>query len=287
MKLMVALTVFVLALSGCGEEKVTVPPAAGGSTTAAIPVVSDTEKVDVGDVEAKVSLELTLEGGSIPGIAAEELRSAKQRLNSVTLTISDPKPAELWVKIGLNSTDSFPSRPVAVRGKVFREIGKDSKEELLSFETILDGHTAPQHRLADGSGHPMEFRVDAIQGLAELPPTLLISATAQVIMSPTGTDPATIDPATYTNTPEDTGNLIGNAFRVNYAGGPVPAPALPAPAPGAPAADPTGAPTAPDAALAPPVEAPTAEAAPVAAPPGEAPAAPASAAATEAIGTAQ
>ncbi len=292
MKLMVALTVFVLALSGCGEEKVTVPPAAGGSSTAAIPVVSDTEKVDVGDVEAKVSLELTLEGGPVPGIAVEELRNAKQRLNSVTLNVSDPKPAELWVKVALSSTDSFASRPVAVRGKVFREIGKDSKEELLSFLTVLDAHTAPQHRLADGSGHPMEFRVDAIQGLSVLPPSLLISATAQVIMSPTGTDPATIDPATYTNTPEDTGNLIGNAFRINYVGIIVGAPELPAPTPGAPAADPSGAPTAPDAALTPPAIAPAvdaapAEAAPVAAPPVEAPAAPASAAATEAIGAAQ
>ncbi len=291
MKLMVALTIFVLALSGCSEEKVSVPPAAGGSPTAAIPVVTDTEKVDVGDVEAKVALELTLESGPVPGIAVEELRSAKQRLNSVTLTISDPKPAELWVKVALNSTDSFPARPVAVRGKVFREIGKNSKEELLSFLTILDAHTAPQHRLADGSGHPMEFRVDAIQGLGELPTTMLISATAQVIMSPTGTDPATIDPATYTSTPEDTGNLIGNAFRINYAGGTTAAPELPAPTPGAPAADPTEAPAAPDAALAPPAVAPAAdaapaEAAPAAAPP-EVPAAPANAAATEAIGATQ
>ena len=282
MKLMVALTIFVLALSGCGEEKVTVPPAADGSPAATSPVVSDTEKVDVGDVEAKVSLELTLEGGPVPGIAVEELRNAKQRLNSVTLNISDPKPAELWIKVALSSTDSFASRPVAVRGTVYREIVKGSKEEILSFQTILDAHTAPQHRLADGSGHPLEFRVDAIKGLSELPPTMLVSATAQVVMSPTGTDPATIEPATYTGPPEDTGNLIGNAFRINYAGGPTP---------GAPAVDPSGAPAAPDAALAPPADAPAAEAAPAepapAAAPAEVPAAPANAAATEAIGAAQ
>ncbi|MBL7644574.1 MAG: hypothetical protein JNK74_00150 [Candidatus Hydrogenedentes bacterium] len=291
MKLMVALTVFVLALSGCGEEKVTVPPAADGSAAVKSPVVSDTEKVDVGDAEAKVSLELTLEGGPVPGIAVEELRNAKQRLNSVTLNLSDPKPAELWIKVALNSTDSFASRPVAVRGTVHREIVKGSKEEILSFQTILDAHTAPQHRLADGSGYPMEFRVDAIKGLSELPSTMLISATAQVIMSPTGTDPATIDPATYTGAAEDTGNLIGNAFRINYTAGPAAAPELPAPTPGAPAADPGSAPAAPDAALAPPADAPAAEAAPAepapAAAPVEAPAAPANAAATEAIGAAQ
>ncbi len=300
MKLMVALTVVVLALSGCSEEKVkvSVPPAKGGSSSAASPVVSDTEKMDVGDVEAKVSLELTLEGGPVPGIAVEELRNAKQRLNSATVNISDPKPAELWVKVALSSTDSFASRPVAVRGAVFREIAKGSKEEILTFLTILDAHTAPQHRLADGSGHPLEFRVDAIKGLADLPPTMLLSATAQVIMSPTGTDPATIDPATYTSAPEDTGNLLANAFRINYAGSPAAAPALPAPTPGAPAVDPSGAPAAPDAALAPPAVAPAAEAvpaepaaaasAPADAPPAEAPAAaPASAAATEAVGAAQ
>lgn len=284
MKLMVALTIAVLALSGCKEEKLTVPPSSGGTSAPASPILTENEEIDAGDVEAKVGLELTLETGGTPGILSEELRNAKQRLNSVMLTVIPPRPAELWIKVMLNTTENFATRPVAVRGKVFREIAKNHKEEILSFQTILDGHAAPHQRPADGSGYPIEFRVDALGGLADLPSTMLLSATAQVVMSPAGTDPAMIDPATYTSTPEDTGNLLGNALRINYAGGPSAIPALPAPTPGAPAA--------PDAALAPPAEAPVtnaapAETAPVAAPPAEAPAAPASAAATEAIGAAQ
>ena len=289
MRLMVALTMALLALSGCKEEKLTVPPASGGADAPASPIVTDNEKIDAGDVEAKVGLELTMEVGASPGIVVEELRNAKQRLNSVTLTVIPPRPAELWVKILLNTTESFATRPVAVRGKVFREISKGSKEEILSFQTILDAHAAPHRRPADGSGYPIEFRVDALKGLVDLPATMLLSATAQVVMSPTGTDPATIDPATYTSTSEDTGNLLGNAFRINYAGIPTATPALPAPTPGAPAVDPSGAPAAPDAALTPPADAPAAEAAPAepAAAPAEVPAAPANAAATEAIGAAQ
>lgn len=288
MKLMVALSVFVLALSGCGEEKISVPPASTDPSGGKSPVVTETEKMDVGDAEAKVSLEMTLEGGPFPTIAVEELRNAKQRLNSVTLNVSGPKPAELLVKVALVTTDNFAARPVAVRGSVFREIVKGSREEILTFQTVIDGHSAAHRRLADGSGHPVDFRVDALKGLTELPPTMLISATAEVIMAPTGTDSATMDPATFTGPPEDTGNLLGNPFRINYTGEPAATPAEAAPAPGAPAAEATQAPAA-AATPAPPAEVTSPAPVPAEAPaaPAEAPAAPADAAAPAAVGATQ
>ena len=71
MRLMVALTIAVLALSGCEDEKLTVPPAAGGADAPASPIVTDNEKIDAGDVGAGHNVtafyELIPVGQSVPG----------------------------------------------------------------------------------------------------------------------------------------------------------------------------------------------------------------------------
>lgn len=283
MKLMPVVALLAIALCGCGEKSVVVsetPPAASATPSAALTVST---KMNVGDVESSVDVELTLEPGAPATVLAEELRNAKKKLNILTVTVSDPKPAELWIAVAIKTTESFRTRPTALRGKVFREVTKGAKEEIATFQTVLDGNaSANSRRDPAGNYPPLTFRADAIKGMTELPSSMLISAEVEAYMSPPETDPATIDPATYTTGPEDRGNLLSNPVRVNYSSTPLPV-AL------GPMLDPTAVPAAPDAGLVPalpePAPAPAVETPPAAPPVADAPAN--TAPATQAVGAAQ
>lgn len=297
MKLVAVLAVLTIALCGCNESKVVVPdiPASNspsvpnseilpGPKSTATSVAADKEKAEVGDVEAKVDLELTMEGESTLSQSVEELRNAKKKLNFLTISASGPRPAEVWIKIDLKTVDSFATRPSVVRGKVYREITKGNREELFSFQTVLDGFAAKNYRKEGGTYYPIEFRAEILHGLAALPESMLIFAEAEVFMSPTGTDPAMIDPATYTTGPEDTGHLLSNPVRFNYN----PIPALPAPTPSLESTlkNPLGVPAAPAVPASAPAEAAPAPAeAPTATPAPETPVN--TAPATEAVGAAK
>lgn len=292
MKLIPVLALLAIALCGCGEKSVVVSDTPPASSAPIAATTISTEK-NVGDVEATVGVELALAQGAPPTVLAEELRNAQKKLNMLTVTVSPPKPDELWIAITLKPSEDFPDRPAALRGKVFREVTKDTKVEIATFQTVLDGHASPSSRRDPaGTYFPLEFRADAVKDLTELPPTMLIYAEVEAYMAPPETDPATIDPATYTTGPEDRGNLLSNPVRVNYSTTPLPV-AL------GPVLDPTAVPAAPDASLVPPAvtepaPAPAVETPPAAAPAAEAPAVPPvteapanTAPATQAVGAAQ
>ena len=301
MRILAVLTLMALTLCGCSETKVVVPDIPTPAASSSVSVTSDAAKVEVGDVEAKVDLELSMEGKNTRDLSAEELRNAKKKLNYLTISACAPRPAEVWIKITLKTVDSFPTRPTAVRGRLYREITKGHPEEISTFQTVLDAFSAPNRRKEGGKYNPIEFRADILQGLASLPETMLIYAEAEVFMSPTGTDATAIDPATYTTGPEDTGSLLSNPIRFNFN----PVPALPphaevptlesvlknplgtpvapdgaaaAAAPAEPASAPASESTAPEAAVAPAAETT----------PADAPETPANTApATKAVGAAQ
>lgn len=280
MKLVALFALLTIALCGCSESKVAVPdlPAKSNDLSysdvlssagaASSSVAGDKEKVEVGDVEAKVELELTMEAESTLNLAAEELRDTRKKLNFLTINAAGPRPAEVWIKVYLKTVDKFDTRPSAVRGKVYREITKGNREEIGSFQTILDGFASKGYRKEGGQYYPIEFRTEILKGLTALPETMLVFAEAEVYMSPTGTDPASIDAATYTTGPEDLGHLLSNPIRFNY--NPIPAipPKEPAPSLESTLKNPLGltaAPAAAAAASAAPAE-PASSAAPAAAP---------------------
>jgi len=276
MKMKAILALTALAFAGCDEAPDTGTPPVASTPAAESPLIANTRQKDVGDVEATVDIELAPETENLPGISAEELRSQKGKLNMLTLEVAPPKPADLWFKILVKTTESFKDQPVALRAKLFREIVKGEREELLSFNTVLDEFAATHRRDPGGEYFPIEFRADAFQGLAELPESMLLFIEAEVVISPAGTPVAVVDPASYTGSAENTGTILSNAVRINYsapAASEPPAedapeavePAIGLPTPGAPDAE-SAAPE-----VAPADEAPAAEESPAA----EAPAAPA------------
>ena len=227
MKLLAALSLLAFALCGCGEKAVVVSELPEGTESLANAMPTDLEDLDAGDVEATVSIELTLDPASAQGVVAEELRNAKKKLNSLTLTASPRMPAELWTKIEVKTTETFASRPTVLRGNVYREVTPGNKEQIFSFQTVLDGFASPARRnKSTGPFFPIEFRADMLKGLAELPTTMLVFAEVEAFMSPAGTDPASLDMATYTAGPESSGVLMSNPVRINFVALPVEVPSL-------------------------------------------------------------
>lgn len=226
MKLFAALSLLAFALCGCGEKAVIVSELPEGAESLAKAAPADLDDLDAGDVEATVAIELTLDPASAQGVVVEELRNAKKKLNSLTLTASPRMPAELWTKIDVKTTETFAARPTVLRGKVFREVTPGAKEQIFSFQTVLDGFAAPSRRKAGGEYFPIEFRTDMLAGLSETPATMLVFAEVEAFMSPTGTDPASLDQATYTAGPEASGILMSNPVRVDFVALPVEVPTL-------------------------------------------------------------
>jgi len=253
MKLMVALTFLALALSGCNEKQVVVSEIPEGTESLATASASDLEELDPGDVEATVAVELTLDPASAQQTVAEELRNAKKKLSSLTLTSSYQLPAELWISIQLKTTETFAARPTVLRGTLYREVTPGAREAVSSFQTVLDGFSAPIRRKEEGEYFPMEFRADVLKGLQELPASMLVFAEVSAFMSPTGTDPATLDQATYTTDPESTGALLSNPVRINFVSTPVHGSSEPT------SENPTAIPPAADAATAAPAAVPAVE----------------------------
>ena len=250
MKFMALMIAAGFVLAGCGGQESAAPtssaePAepAATSTEPAVPVAGPRE-LNIGDIEAEVKFEVRLDADVAPaGVTSEELSSQKQKLNLVTVTVEGARPAELWLRIDLSTQLEFPERPVAARGRLIREVEAGVKETLFTFETIFDDNASARRRREGGDFPPQNFRAEVMQGLSEMPETMLLYGEMDVVIMPKGTDPATLDPATARHTPESEGLLLSNPVRINYVPGSAPAPEMEtAPAIGLPAPETAGAP---------------------------------------------
>lgn len=265
-----------LILTGCGGQEPAEPVSPGepveSSETAAASVLDNTPDLDIGDIEAGVDFQVTLDEANAPSnVSAENLLNQRKKLNLVTLTVNGARPAELWLNINLKTQLEFPERPVAARGRLIRELEEGVKETFFTFQTVFDANASTRMRRVEGDFPPQHFRADLMQGLSDLPESMLVYAEMDVVMMPEGTDPATLDPATASNTPEDEGILLSNPMRVNYIPGAAPTPEMEtAPAIGLANPDAEAAPAEAAPAETAPAEAAPAEAAPAEVAPAEA-----------------
>lgn len=161
------------------------------------------QPVDVGDAEAALRLTLTLpEEPNLPNVTVEELRNTRNDLDMVTLTVPPPHPQPFNIQIGLTSTKAFPETPLAVRITVSRD------------GSVIDTQSVVM--AGDAVKKPFNSQFNALAGRDAIPDTMLLSAQAEIVMLPAGTDPAAVDPASVAGTPETTGSLLGNPVRINF-----------------------------------------------------------------------
>lgn len=202
---MLALAV-ICVLQACGDKPVTPPAPAAPVAEPEAP-----RELDIGDVESALVFEGRVAAESRgPTVSVSDLEGRNKTIAMSTVTVQPPYPAELWIEYTLKSTIGFPARPVAVRGRVLRGIGSE-ETPVGRFSAVLgkDAHLP--------SGPPRVFRVNALEGLATPPESMLLHVSAELLLLPPGTDPAGVDPATAVALPDDTSSaLSSNPVRIEF-----------------------------------------------------------------------
>ena len=116
----------------------------------------------------------------------------------------------LSVMFVIVSTRDFVERPVVMRTRTYRDdavIG-DEQGYVLGKNAKLRPETDP------AAAPPRMFVVNALEGLTEIPDTLLLHARADAWLMPVGTDEETLNP--LTDTAPDRVPLMSNPVRINF-----------------------------------------------------------------------
>ncbi len=185
---------------------------------------SAAERYNFGDVEANLQLEVIIAEKDVPaGGAVTELRAAnKEKLNIMTLDIEGAAPTALPITMLIKAKKSFADNFVAVRGKLLREITTGEREEIFTFNTLVDERFYRDLKKDPAEGpFPALFSTDALNGLETMPPTMLLYVEAEAVLVDMATDKLSIDLATVTSSETETGTLLSNPIRINYTMPPV------------------------------------------------------------------
>ena len=122
----------------------------------------------------------------------------------VTVDVRPPHPAQLWIAFRTDARKGkFAERPVVLHAQVFVD-----NKPVDSFAQLL---------AQDSEKEAGEYKVDVLAGLDAAPETLLVHAQAQVFFLPKGIDPASADIGALSAKAKETGNILSNPVRVNFA----------------------------------------------------------------------
>ncbi len=160
--------------------------------------------LNVGDVEAQVWVEGTLDPEfDDPNVEVIERVDQRQRRNLVEITVAPPYPDELWLLYETTAVRTFPDTPAVIRTRILRdgeEIGR------------IAGVFGAEAHLADYS-----TRVDALEGLDEIPDRLLITTEGESLLMPAGTETEELDPWEATTQPGRRSNFVYcNPIRIEF-----------------------------------------------------------------------
>lgn len=211
-----------LMLAGCNpgrpsekEGPVANPLADTGNPAAEI------RELDIGDVETSVTISATLADRSAAGggIQVDAMKTPRGDLVLVTIDVNPPAPPELWVTVKLKSSRDFETRPVAVRGHIFREVeSSGEKTDLSTFELVLGKNARMLPQSGQGPLMPCEYQVNVLDGLATTPQTMLVVAEAELLMLPEGTPENLVDPHSATADDGNIATVMSNPIRINFTG---------------------------------------------------------------------
>jgi len=221
MRFLIPAITCALIVSGCSNPKPkAAPPAASSPDAQSIQLDAG---VDIGDAEYNIACVVTIapeHRGT--NVTVQELRDYKRKLSMVTAEVVSPIPASLPITCSINSTMDFPENPVALKGRVFREITPGNREEIGSFSAVAG---AKAMALPKREGQPdATWQFDALQGLSTPPESMLITAELTMLMTATGTQESTIDPNSTQVSAEFTTVEVSNPVRINLGTPPAAAP---------------------------------------------------------------
>lgn len=206
--------ILVSFLTACGDSQT--PPAAPGQTASdGIPtqVTSAQEnelfdlRDDLGDLEQGINIQVTLEAADRPASAkVDELVDHRNDVSMATANLTAPFPEALWLTVRVKPNRSFPNPPAVVRLHIKRD------------DETLDTKAAVVGKMATGldKAAEMTWRINALQGLTEMPDTMLIVAETEMLLMPAGTTEEVIDPMNADVAPSRRTVKPSNPLRINF-----------------------------------------------------------------------
>lgn len=179
---------------------------------AALPTPKGEPPIEIGDVEAGISVFATLHPDvNTPEVQEVQLVTPKKVVTLSTITVTQPYPAELWLKFRVKASRNFVDRPVAVRASVLRD-----DEAIGSFSTVIGKYAAFTPGPDKPPAGPLEFKLDAMTGLGTPPETMLVHAEVEVLLLPEGTDETAVDPESAEVNSESRSIIASNPVRINF-----------------------------------------------------------------------
>ena len=211
-----AISILTVACSGQkdADREYSAPAASKNTMT---PMSSDSaipEKlsIDPGDVDSGIYINARLapESESV-AVTADYIETQRSTLSMTTITARLPFPDALLVAFEVSPNRDFAERPVVLRVRAYRDNDTQIGEE----QAYVLGKDARLPQMDEnGVSIPRAFVVNALEGLTEIPDTMLLHAKADAWLTATGTDETTLDPLTATS--PDHVSLMSNPVRINF-----------------------------------------------------------------------
>ncbi len=173
------------------------------------PSMAKVHVLDIGDVEAKTRVELTIDSAfRSEQFQVNEMRDLRKKLAMVNATITPPFPEQLPLVLDLSVYSDFSTTPIIVKGTLLRD-----KQPVDHFYTIL-GQNTKRPPVQDASW-PLEFTLDAFKDLDTLPDTFLLHAELEIILMPEGTDEAMLAPQNIEAADKESSIILSNPIRID------------------------------------------------------------------------
>ncbi len=189
-------------------------PSQAGEVTGGQNISAGELKLNIGDVEAQVFIAANIaEESRGLQVAVKEIitPSAKKMLGMCIVTVTAPFPKTLWAEFSIKSFQAFPDQPVAMRGVVLR-----GEETIGKFHTVL-GKYAQVPGPVEGMNVPeLVFKLDLLEGLAEIPETLAVYAQFEALLMPLGTGAETLDPLAAAIEEVPSATIRSNPIRIKF-----------------------------------------------------------------------
>lgn len=202
-RIALALTL-TLGMAACSKPAPTAAPSATGEEAGPATKSAAIRRLDIGDVEAHVSLALRVSAESkTPEVNASEDWSRRKRLSLANTDVTQPFPESLWLALEIDSQHAFTTESVLLTTTIYVD-----DKEVGTFTDILG---------ADAPNKTIIHKVDALAGLDVLPETMLARAEAKATLY-LDKKPEDIDPETAERLPAWTADLPSNPMRINFIG---------------------------------------------------------------------
>jgi len=167
--------------------------------------------IDPGDVDSGVFIDGKLAPASEAlNVSVEYIETQRSTLSMTIITVKPPFPETLFLFFEVITSRDFVERPVVMRARAYRDDAPLGDEH-----GFVLGKNARFPMAADGTAEePRGFTVDVMEGLSEIPDSLLLHARADAWLMPEGTDESTLNP--LSDTAPDQVSILSNPVRINF-----------------------------------------------------------------------